>query len=477
MWKARIPTHVRDILLAMQEQIKICIVGGGLAGSEAALTLARLGFQVDLYEMRPQRNTEVHHTSDLAELVCSNSLKSKRFDSAAGMLKEELDVLGSFLYRAALDNAVDAGGALAVNRNDFSQAVTELIEQSPNISLIREEVTSIDDLAHEYDAVILATGPLTSDALSESLQSLTGSSYLAFYDAAAPIVLADSIDTNRVFSQSRYEDDGEGDYLNAPFDKEEYEAFIEELVSARRVIAKDFETKDLFQACQPIEEIARKGLDAPRYGTMKPVGLTDPRTGKRPWAAVQLRKEDANGQSYNLVGFQTNLAFPEQERVFRMIPGLEKAEFSRFGVMHRNTFIDAPRVLDANSQLVTDAAKALDAPIYVAGQLSGTEGYCEAIRSGIHCALSVAAHFKDVDAPEPPLETAFGSLLAYSTSPDTQDYQPMHVNFGIFPPLPERIRNKKERYGAYSKRGSIALREYAERLSGLGLLSLDNKVS
>lgn len=287
------------------------------------------------------------------------------------------------------------GGALAVDRVLFSEAITERVERHPLIELAREEATDVAALAAASDAVVLACGPLASDGLSSSLMALTGRDALAFYDAAAPVVMADSIDYGKVFRQSRYEDAADGgDYLNAPFTREEYERFVDELLAAERVIAKDFESRDLFQACQPIEEIARAGRDAPRFGTLKPVGLTDPRTGRRPWAALQLRAEDACGQSYNLVGFQTNLTFPEQRRVFRMIPGLEQAEFARYGVMHRNTFIDAPRLLDDHGRLRTAAAEALAAPVYVAGQLAGTEGYCEAIRSGQHVALAVTADLR-----------------------------------------------------------------------------------
>lgn len=297
------------------------IVGGGLAGSEAALDLADRGIAVSLWEMRPEHRTPVHHTGGLAELVCSNSLKSTKPDSAAGLLKEELAALGSPLMEEARATAVAAGGALAVDRTLFSRAVTERVEAHPLIEVVRREATDIAALARGADAVVLASGPLTSDGLSSALMALTGRDALAFYDAAAPVVMADSIDRERVFRQSRYEDaSAGGDYLNAPFSREEYERFVDELLCAERVIAKDFESRELFQACQPIEEIARAGRDAPRFGALKPVGLTDPRTGRRPWAALQLRAEDACGQSYNLVGFQTNLTFPEQRRVFRLIP-------------------------------------------------------------------------------------------------------------------------------------------------------------
>ena len=430
---------------------------------------------VVLYEMRPARETDVHKTADCAELVCSNSLKSTKPESAAGMLKRELARLGSFLYGAALRNAVPAGGALAVDRHAFARDVTALIEQNPLIELRREEVSDIEALAGSSSAVVLATGPLTSDALASSVCGLAGG-FLAFYDAAAPIVLADSLDMGTLFRQSRYEDasDGEGraqgDYLNAPFTKAEYERFVDALLEAERVVKKDFESRDLFQACQPIEEIARAGRDAPRFGPLKPVGLTDPRTGRRPWAALQLRAEDTGRTSYNLVGFQTNLKFSEQKRVFSMVPGLGHAEFARYGVMHRNTFVDAPRVLDAGLRMKTDRASALPVPVFVAGQLGGTEGYCEAIRSGLHVALGVVAHVRGIALPKLPAETAFGALVGHATDSGTVDYQPMHVNFGIMEPLDPPVRNKRERYAAYARRGGQALERYRAALAAAGLV-------
>ena len=445
------------------------VLGAGLAGSEAALQLAARGVRVRLVEMRPAVGTPVHATGDCAELVCSNSLKSTKPESAAGMLKQELAVLGSRLYRLALGHAVPAGGALAVDRSAFSRAATALVEECPLIDFVREEATSLEDAARSSDALVVATGPLTSDALAASIAEVAGSEHLAFFDAAAPIVMADSLDRTKLFRQSRYEDaaDGEGDYLNAPFDRQEYEAFVDALLSAERVVRRDFEGRDLFQACQPIEEIARKGRDAPRFGPLKPVGLRDPRTGRRPWAALQLRAEDACSTSYNLVGFQTNLTFPEQRRVFRTIPGLEGAEFARYGVMHRNTFLDAPRLLDADLRL--RASDLLGVPTFAAGQLAGTEGYCEAIRSGLHAAVSAAAALTGRCAPKLPAATAFGALMAYASDPATADYQPMHVNFGIMPPLEQRVRNKRERYRAYAERGARALEAYVGELEDAGL--------
>lgn len=442
------------------------IIGAGLAGSEAALQLAQRGVHVRLFEMRPETETDVHRGGDCAELVCSNSLKSTKPESAAGMLKAELAALGSQLIAAAGRSRVDAGGALAVDRDEFSADVTSMVKENPYIEYRVMCVSDpLDASLGAADATILATGPLTSDALAQWLVDKTGSDNLAFFDAAAPVVMADSLDMDVLFRQSRYEQDAPGDYLNAPFDKESYDAFIAELVAADRVIKRDFETKDLFQACQPIEEIARKGADAPRFGTCKPVGLTDPATGRRPWAAVQLRAENAQGTAYNLVGFQTNLTFGEQKRVFRMIPGLQNAEFARYGVMHRNTFIQAPRLLDRDLRL-----RGIDAPVYVAGQLSGTEGYCEAIASGLMCALFVYAQLQGMQAPLLPVETAFGVLLDYATDPATQDYQPMHVNFGILKPLDQHIRNKGMRYAAYAERGSRAMEGYVADIRAKGLL-------
>lgn len=456
----------------------VVIIGAGLAGSEAALQLAARGIPVVLYEMRPVRQTAVHRTDSCAELVCSNSLKSMKPESAAGMLKRELDVLGSQVYAAALACAVPAGGALAVDRMRFADLVTERIAEHPLIDLRRAEITDLGTALHGASAAIIATGPLTSDALSQQLESLVGSSYLAFFDAAAPIVMADSLDHDILFRQSRYEDaqdragNAQGDYLNAPFTKEEYERFIDELLAAERVIMRDFESRDLFQACQPIEEIARTGRDAPRFGPLKPVGLTDPRTGRRPWAALQLRAEDAQGTCYNLVGFQTNLKFSEQARVFGLIPGLAHAEFTRYGVMHRNTFLDAPRLLDPSLRLQSQPARDLGIPLFVAGQLSGTEGYCEAIRSGLHAALSVAATLQGIRPPALRPQTAFGSLIAHATDPETRDYQPMHVNFGVFPPLDTPVRNKRDRYAAYAERGAEALDAYRDDLVAAGLLEM-----
>lgn len=429
----------------------VTIVGAGLAGSEAALQLAARGVDVELIEMRPDVQTDVHRTGDACELVCSNSLKSLDADSAAGCLKYELQAMGSRVLAEAFAARVPAGGALAVDRTVFARSVTALIEADPHITLERREVDDIASFVADGSPVIIATGPLTTDALADSIATLLGSDGLAFFDAAAPIVEADSLDEDILFRQSRYDKNDTADYLNAPFSREEYEAFIEALVSADRVISRDFESKELFSACQPVEEIARRNIDALRFGALKPVGLRDPRTDRRPWAALQLRAENEPATAYNLVGFQTNLKFPDQKRVFRMIPGLAHAEFSRYGVMHRNTFLDAPHVLDATLAIPAHPQ------VRFAGQICGTEGYVEAMASGLFAALCTYAQLIGAPSPCLPRVSLFGSLLAYATDPATHGYQPMHVNYGIIDPLPRRIKKKRERYEAYARRAHEAI--------------------
>lgn len=431
------------------------IVGGGLAGCEAALVLAQREIPVTLFEMRPHVSSPAHKTEHLAELVCSNSFKSERPDSAAGQLKHEMQKLKSPLYEIMQKTRVPAGGALAVDRVKFSEAVEEALEAHPFITIVREEVADID-LQHE---TIIAAGPLCSDKLACVIKDLVGGEQLSFFDAAAPIVETASLDFDILFAESRY-GKGEGaDYLNAPLNKEEYEQLIYELTHADRVILKDFEQKDLFQACQPVEEVARAGKDALRFGALKPVGLVDPRTGRRPYAVVQLRAENTDKTAYNLVGFQTNLTFGEQKRIFSQIPGLKDAEFARYGVMHRNTFLDTPRVLDSTGALPGHEN------IRFAGQITGTEGYMEAVASGHLAALNTYAHLNNLNEIILPKETVFGALMAYATSPETQPYQPMHVNFGIIPPLtnsdnaPKRLK-KRERYAAYVERAQQALSEF-----------------
>lgn len=419
----------------------VTVIGGGLAGSECALALAARGVPVRLVEMRPQTPSPAHATAGLAELVCSNSFKSTRFESAAGLLKLELARMGSTLLACAEEASVPAGGALAVDRKRFSELVEERVAACPAIELVRAEALDIPE-----GRCVIAAGPLCSPALSEKIHALVGGDALSFFDAAAPIVDASTVDRFVLFSQSRYGEEGTGDYLNAPFTKDEYDAFIDALVSADRVVLHDFEKGGLFQACQPAEEVARTGHDALRFGAMKPVGLTGPRTGRRPWAAIQLRAENREGSAYNLVGFQTNLTFPEQRRVFHMIPGLEQAEFFRYGVMHRNTFIDAPHVLDRTFAVPGTAVR-------FAGQITGTEGYTEAIASGLLAALNTYADLIGAEPVALPVTGAFGALVAYATDPETQGYQPMHVNFGLVPPLTDGVkRGKRERYHAYAER-------------------------
>lgn len=439
-------------------QQTVTVVGGGLAGSECALALAKRGVPVRLCEMRPDVCSPAHHTGRLAELVCSNSLKSTREDSAAGLLKRELRMLGSDLLACAERAAVPAGGALAVDRDRFSAYVEELVGAAENIEVVRGEVADIPE-----GPAVIAAGPLCSPALAEKIHALVGGEALSFYDAAAPIVDAATIDRSVLFTQSRYGEAGEGDYLNAPFTREEYDAFIDALVGAERVVLKDFERRELFQACQPAEEVARTGHDALRFGAMKPVGLTDPRSGRRPWAALQLRAENADRTAYNLVGFQTNLTFGEQKRVFRMVPGLEGAEFFRYGVMHRNTFVDAPHVLDRTFRVPGTQVR-------LAGQITGTEGYVEAMASGLLAALNTYADLVGTPAVELPRTTAFGALVAYATDPATEGYQPMHVNFGLVPPLEDgRRRKKRERYAAYAARAQEDMAEYLASRADLGL--------
>ena len=435
----------------------VAVVGAGLAGSEAAWQLAARGISVRLYEMRPAKTTPAHSTGACAELVCSNSFKSLNPASAAGCLKSELVALGSFVLRCAFETQIPAGTALAVDREAFSHQVTDGLQRQQNISFVNREVCELAELkADGCEYAIISTGPLTSDLLAADIKSRLGSEYLSFFDAAAPVVDAASLDYDVLFAQSRY-DKTEADYLNAPFSKQEYEYFIQELLSAKRVITRDFERRELFAACQPVEEVARTGLDALRFGALKPVGLVDPSTGRRPWAAVQLRAENSACSAYNLVGFQTNLTFSEQERVFRLIPGLGHAEFVRYGVMHRNTFIDTPRALGPRFELPEHTC------IRFAGQITGTEGYTEAIASGLLAALNTCAQIKGFEPVTLPAVTSFGALCAYATDPATVDYQPMHVNFGIMPPLEQALRNKRQRYEAYATRANEALEDFLAR--------------
>jgi methylenetetrahydrofolate--tRNA-(uracil-5-)-methyltransferase len=432
----------------------VTIIGAGLAGSEAAWQLAARNVPVRLIEMRPVAMTPAHHTAGFAELVCSNSLRSDSAESAAGLLKRELADLGSFIVRAARATSVPAGAALAVDRDSFSALVTEALETHPLVEVRREQADSIPE-----GDVILAAGPLASPSIETALGALIGPGRLSFFDAAAPIVDAETIDRSRIFAESRWGKGHSADYLNCPLDRAGYEHFVHELVGAQRVTLKEFERRELFAACQPVEEIARTGVDALRYGALKPVGLSDPSTGGRPWAVVQLRAENRAGTAYNLVGFQTNLTFAEQRRVFRLIPGLENAEFLRYGVMHRNSFIDAPRLLTSGFAL-------RDHPrVRIAGQLAGTEGYLEAAATGLLAALDVWCARTGTPPVVLPATTALGSLVAYATDPATERYQPMHVNFGLVPPLVPPVRGKQARYAAYAARARAALAEFLAPIS------------
>jgi len=413
----------------------VIVVGGGLAGSEAAWQLARRGIPVLLYEMRPQRQTEAHRTDRLAELVCSNSFRSASLDAAVGLLKEEMRRLGSLVLAAADRTSVPAGAALAVDRDLFAEAVTRAIAECPEITVVREELREIPE-----GLCLIATGPLTSPALSYALQELLGQKYLYFYDAIAPIVTADSIDRSVVFAASRYGKGGE-DYLNCPMTRDEYYAFVDALLAAEKVPVRDFERCIYFEGCMPIEEMARRGRDTLAFGPMRPVGLIDPRTGERPYAVVQLRQDNAAATLYNMVGFQTKMTYPEQRRVFRMIPGLEKAEFVRLGSLHRNTFINSPRVLEPTLSLRRRPRT------FIAGQLIGVEGYVESAATGLLAGLNIARMLAGEPCVVPPPTTALGALLAYVTDPRRKGFQPMNANYGLFPPLPgrERGREKRER--------------------------------
>lgn len=426
--------------------MKFRVIGAGLAGVEAAWQIAESGYQVELVEMKGIKRTPAHKTDMFAELVCSNSLKASRLDSAAGLLKEEMAMLGSLTVPIARACAVPAGGALAVDRNIFSSQITEKIKAHKNIKIINELVEKLD--LDDDTITIVATGPLTDDALAKSISELTGD-YLSFYDAAAPIVMADSVDMNKAFGASRYDRGGEDDYINCPFNKVEYEHFIDELVNAQGAVVHDF---DVYEGCMPIEKLAKRGLDAPRFGPMKPVGLTDPNTGHRPWACVQLRRENDKGTMFNLVGFQTNLKFGEQKRVFSMIPGLENAEFVRYGVMHRNSFLDSPRLLHSNFSFRNNDK------LFFAGQITGVEGYMESAASGIIAGINAVLLYEGKDAFVPKPDTMIGALCDYISDESVKNFQPMGANFGVLPPIEPKIRDKRERYMALANRAIDSLK-------------------
>ena len=421
--------------------MKVKVIGAGLAGCEAAWQLAQRGIQVELYEMKPRKMTPAHHSENFAELVCSNSLRGDRLENAVGLLKEELRRCGSLILSCAEATRVEAGGCLAVDRGGFSAMVTEKIRSHPNITVVEEEATRVPE-----GPVIVATGPLTSDGMSEAISRYFGQTeHLHFFDAAAPLVTAESIDMDLAWWQSRY-DRGTPDYINCAMDREQYEAFVRELTSAQEAEVHGFEDKNVFEGCMPVEGMARRGQDTLRYGPLKPVGLVDPKTGREPYAVVQLRQDNAAGSVFNLVGFQTHLKFGEQKRVFSMIPALRNAEFVRYGVMHRNTFLQSPKLLDRYY------ADRRDPLVAFAGQMTGVEGYVESTASGYLAAVALAARLQGRTLPDFPKTTAIGALGAYISDESIENFQPMNVNFSIIQPLEQRIRKKAEKNLAIANR-------------------------
>lgn len=430
----------------------ITIVGAGLAGSEAAWQAANQGVKVHLYEMRPVKQTPAHHTDKFAELVCSNSLRANTLTNAVGVLKEEMRHLNSIIINSADECAVPAGGALAVDRHEFAARVTDKIKNHPNITVINEEVQQIPE-----GIAIIASGPLTSEVLSRQIKQLTGEEYFYFYDAAAPIIEKESINMDKAYIKSRY-DKGEAAYINCPMTEEEFSIFYEALISAETVPLKEFEKEIFFEGCMPIEVMASRGKKTMLFGPLKPVGLEDPRTGKRPFAVVQLRQDDAAGTLYNIVGFQTHLKWGAQKEVFRLIPGLENAEIVRYGVMHRNTFINSPNLLKSTYQLKSDEQK------FFAGQMTGVEGYVESAASGLVAGLNAAKVFKGNATVSFPVETAIGSMANYITTTNAKSFQPMNANFGLFPPLSHKIKNKQERYEQQAKRALSSIQNFVNSL-------------
>ena len=430
---------------------KVKVIGAGLAGSEAAWQLAQRGIPVELIEMKPHKMTPAHHSENFGELVCSNSLRGDRLENAVGLLKEELRRLDSLIIACADATRVEAGGCLAVDREGFAALITEKIKNHPSITVTSQEVTRVPE-----GPVIMATGPLTSDALSKAIGEYFGADYLHFFDAAAPLVTAESIDMNEAWWQSRY-DRGTPDYINCAMDKEQYEAFMKELVSAEEAPVHGFEDKNVFEGCMPVEVMARRGFDTLRYGPLKPVGLRDPKTGKEPYAVVQLRQDNAAKSVFNLVGFQTHLKFGEQKRVFSMIPALRDAEFVRYGVMHQNTFLQSPRLLD---KYYADRRNPL---VAFAGQMTGVEGYVESAASGFLAAVAMAAKVQGRELPEFPRTTAIGALGLYISDESIENFQPMNINFSIISPLEQRIRKKAEKNLAIANRSLAVIDEMKER--------------
>ncbi|WP_110953281.1 FADH(2)-oxidizing methylenetetrahydrofolate--tRNA-(uracil(54)-C(5))-methyltransferase TrmFO [Anaerosinus massiliensis] len=429
---------------------KVIIIGAGLAGSEAAWQIAQKGIHVELYEMRPKVSTPAHHSENFAELVCSNSLRGAGLENAVGLMKEEMRQMHSLIMEAADATKIPAGGALAVDRNAFSEYITDKIKNHPLIQVVHEEVIEIPKTD---DVVIIASGPLTSPAFSNSIAKLTGQEYLYFYDAAAPIVVKESLNMEKAYKASRY-GKGDDDYINCPMNKEEYASFWQELVQAEKTATKDFEKAIFFEGCMPVEEMASRGVDTLRYGPLKPVGLEHPVTGERPYAVVQLRQDNYAASLYNIVGFQTHLKWPEQKRVFSLIPGLDTAEFVRYGVMHRNTFINSPMVLKPTLQMQTNAK------ILFAGQMTGVEGYIESAASGLVAGINSV---KITNGCEPliyPADTAHGAMCQYITNADAKKFQPMNINFGLLPPLNERIKDKKLKNRTIAERALASLASF-----------------
>lgn len=432
--------------------MKVNVIGAGLAGSEAAWQIAERGIQVHLYEMRPVKQTPAHHTDKFAELVCSNSLRANELTNAVGLIKEEMRHLQSVIIHAGDHASVPAGGALAVDRHEFAGMVTDRVKNHPNVKVFLEEVTEIPE-----GITIIATGPLTSPALSDALRKLTGEEYLYFYDAAAPIIEKDSIDMNKVYLKSRY-DKGEAAYLNCPMTEEEFNRFYDALIAAETVPLKEFEKEIFFEGCMPIEVMAARGRKTMLFGPLKPVGLEDPRTGKRPHAVVQLRQDDAAGTLYNIVGFQTHLKWGPQKEVIQMIPGLEQAEIVRYGVMHRNTFINSPQILRSTYQMKTNDN------LFFAGQMTGVEGYVESAASGLIAGINAARLAENKEPIEFPAQTAMGSMAHYITKTNPKGFQPMNVNFGLLPGLDVKIRDKKARNQEYVKRSLQTIQNFVKNL-------------
>lgn len=435
----------------MTDQV-VNVIGAGLAGSEAAWQVAKRGIKVRLYEMRPVKQTPAHHTDKFAELVCSNSLRANTLTNAVGVLKEEMRRLDSVIIRSADECAVPAGGALAVDRHEFADKVTDQVKNHPNVTVINEEVTEIPE-----GTTIIATGPLTSQALASSLKELTGEDYLYFYDAAAPIIEKDSINMDKVYLKSRY-DKGEAAYLNCPMTEEEFDRFYEALISAETVPLKEFEKEIFFEGCMPIEVMANRGKKTMLFGPMKPVGLEDPRTGKRPFAVVQLRQDDAAGTLYNIVGFQTHLKWGPQKEVIQLIPGLENAEIVRYGVMHRNTFINSPKVLKATYQFRNRNN------LFFAGQMTGVEGYVESAASGLVAGINASRLVEGKEPIEFPQETAIGSMAKYITTTNAKNFQPMNANFGLFSDLPIKVKSKKDRAEHHANRALETIQNFMKNL-------------